>query len=61
MEHPQNFGFRYRFNDRNYALVVQAESREEAEGRVKAMASAEFLTDLQPQPEVAEMGVVCQV
>lgn len=45
----RDFGFRYRFNGRNYALTVEAASEAEAKARVAAMASAEFLTELKEQ------------
>lgn len=60
MENSQNFGFRYRFNKNKFALVVSAKNRAEAEERVKAMASAELITDLHSPDEHAETVVVCQ-
>lgn len=40
MNPPGVYGFNYRFNNKNYATDVMADSPEEAVGKIRAMAAA---------------------
>lgn len=47
-KHLNTYGFKYRFNDRNYALVVEAQSEAAAKEEVLAIAKAVFISELSP-------------
>jgi hypothetical protein len=46
---PKSFGFNYQFGGRTFALL--ADTRDEAEARVAAMAHAKYVSELSPQPQ----------